>query len=169
MNYHNLLFTLAVLFAAWAVMAPNLLISAMMLALVSVCAALILFAYNAPWAGVFELSVCAGLITVLFIGGVSLVRGDYERNPEGRTAFCVLPLALAIFAIAAWFTVPGFFAGMESWKLQAGPEGPIGTALWDLRRPDLVGQLVMLAAGVFMIKSVFPKKKTAAAEERTNK
>jgi len=168
-TYHNLLFMLAVLFAVWAVMVRNLLTSAIMLALVSVFAALILFDFNAPWAAVFELSVCAGLITVLFIGGVSLVRGDYERNPESRTAFHALPLALAIFAIAAWFGVPEFFGEIEGWKRMASPEGTIGLALWDQRRPDILGQIVMLAAGVFMIKSIFPKKKQETAAERTTK
>lgn len=169
MIYHNLLLALAVVFAVWAVMSPNLLTSAIMLALVSVSAALILFNFNAPWAAVFELSVCAGLITVLFIGGVSLVRADYERNPENRTAFYVLPLALAIVAIAAWFYVPPFFYELAGWRNMAAPEGSIGAALWDIRRADLLGQIVMLAAGVFVIKSIFPKKKPVSAEARINK
>lgn len=169
MTYHNLLFMLAVLVAVWAVMARNLLTSAIMLALVSVFASVILFDFNAPWAAVFELSVCAGLITVLFISGVSLVRADYERNPENRAVYYALPLALAIFAIAAWYYVPEFFAGVEGWKLMAAPGGSIGQALWDVRRPDMLGQIVMLAAGVFVIKSIFPKKRAAAAEERTTK
>ncbi|MEI7529772.1 MAG: NADH-quinone oxidoreductase subunit J [Elusimicrobiota bacterium] len=169
MTSHNLLFMLAVLSAVWAVMARKLLTSAIMLALVSVFASLILFDFNAPWAAVFELSVCAGLITVLFIAGVSLVRAEAERNPEGRAVFQALPLALAIFAIAAWYYVPAFFAGVSDWKLMAAPGGTIGSALWDVRRPDLLGQIVMLAAGVFVIKSIFPKKRPAAAEERTTK
>ena len=94
MTYHNLLFILTVLFAVWAVMSRNLLTSAIMLALVSVFASIILFDFSAPWAGVFELSVCAGLITVLFISGVSLVRAEHERNPEGRAVFQALPLVL---------------------------------------------------------------------------
>ncbi|OGS12052.1 MAG: hypothetical protein A2234_00915 [Elusimicrobia bacterium RIFOXYA2_FULL_58_8] len=169
MTYHNLLFILAIFFAVWAVMARNLLTAAIMLALVSVTAAAILFDFNAPWAGVFELSVCAGLITVLFIAGVSLVRSYDERNPENRTVFHALPLALAIFAIAAWFYVPEFFGEIAGWKHMAEPGGHIGLALWDIRKPDLLGQIVILAAGVFMIKSVFPKKRPAAGEARTTK
>lgn len=161
MTYHTLLFALAVLTAVWAVMARNLLISAMMLALVSVFASIILFDFSAPWAGVFELSVCAGLITVLFIGGVSLIRYAAERAPENRTFFNVLPLALAIFAIAAWYYLPPFFEEMAGWKHMTAPGGSIGLVLWDLRRPDLLGQLAMLAAGVFVIKSVFPRRKAS--------
>ncbi|HOW89513.1 MAG TPA: hypothetical protein PL037_04455, partial [Elusimicrobiales bacterium] len=74
MTYHNLLFILVVLSAVAAVMARDLLLNALMLALVSVGTALLLFDFQAPWAGVFELSVCAGLITVLFVSAVSLIR-----------------------------------------------------------------------------------------------
>ncbi|OGR50563.1 MAG: hypothetical protein A2049_10730 [Elusimicrobia bacterium GWA2_62_23] len=158
MTYHNLLFTLAVLFALWAVMAKKLLTSAIMLALVSVTVSLIFFNLGAPWAGVFELSVCAGLITVLFIGAVSLIRSTEEKHPESRAPFYALPLAAAIFAIAGWFYLPAFFDELASWRRLADGSGTIGTALWDLRRPDLLGQVLMLAAGVFVIKSVFPRR-----------
>ncbi|PIU19078.1 MAG: hypothetical protein COT18_09205 [Elusimicrobia bacterium CG08_land_8_20_14_0_20_59_10] len=161
MIYHALLFVLAVLTAAWAVMARSLLTSAIMLALVSVFASLLLFNFNAPWAAVFELSVCAGLITVLFIGGVSLIRASLEAAGENRLFLRLLPLALAIFAIAAWFYLPPFFTEMTGWRYIAEDTGPIGTVLWQLRRPDLLGQIAMLAAGVFVIKSVFPKRRAA--------
>jgi NADH-quinone oxidoreductase subunit J len=165
MTYHNFLFVAAVFFALWAVMARGLLTSAIMLALLSVCVSLLLFTYNAPWAAVFELSVCAGLITVLFISAISLVAAGKETQ-QNRTPFHALPPAFAIFAIAAWFTVPPFFAEVASWKRVAEAEPALGQALWALRQPDLIGQILILAAGVFVIKSIFPKKKAAAAEER---
>ncbi|MBI5745031.1 MAG: NADH-quinone oxidoreductase subunit J [Elusimicrobia bacterium] len=158
MTYHNLLFVLAAFFAVWAVMARKLLTSAIMLALVSVTVSLIFFDFGAPWAGVFELSVCAGLITVLFIGGVSLIRTEEEKRPEGRARFYALPLALAAFAIAAWFYLPPFFEELAGAKVLVSGGGTIGAALWGLRRPDLLGQVLMLAAGVFVIKSVFPRR-----------
>lgn len=158
MTPHTLLFVLAVFFAMWAVMARRLLTSAIMLALLSVAVSLIFFDLGAPWAGVFELSVCAGLITVLFIGAVSLIRSEEEKHPENRARFYALPLALAAFAIAAWFYLPAFFDELAGWKRLASGGGTIGLALWDLRRPDLLGQVLMLAAGVFVIKSVFPRR-----------
>ncbi len=158
MIYHALLFAAAVVFAMWAVMARRLLTSAIMLALVSVTVSLIFFNLGAPWAGVFELSVCAGLITVLFVGAVSLIRHEDEKHPESRARFYALPLALAAFAIAAWFYLPEFFDALAGWRRMASGGGTIGLALWDLRRPDLLGQVLMLAAGVFVIKSVFPRR-----------
>lgn len=168
MTYHTLLFALALLCAVGAVMARTLLASATCLALVSVFASLILFDFSAPWAAVFELSVCAGLITVLFIGAVSLVRASDEGKPQNRTAFHALPLALAIFAIAAWYYVPGFFDAVAGWRRVMSPGGHIGITLWGLRQPDILGQIAMLAAGVFMIKLIFPGKKPAV-KARTDK
>ncbi|OGR68962.1 MAG: hypothetical protein A2081_02915 [Elusimicrobia bacterium GWC2_61_19] len=158
MTTHNLLFVLAAVFALWAVMAKKLLTSAIMLALVSVAVSLIFFDFSAPWAGVFELSVCAGLITVLFIGAVSLIRADEDKRPENRAFAYALPLAAAVFAIAAWFYLPPFFEELAAGRQMAAGGGTIGTALWGLRRPDLLGQVLMLAAGVFVIKSVFPRR-----------
>lgn len=157
-DYRLILFLLAALFSVWAVMARKLLTSAIMLALVSVAVSLIFFDYGAPWAGVFELSVCAGLITVLFVGAVSLIRAADEKNPENRSRFHALPLVLAAFAIASWFYLPAFFAELAAWARPGTGGGTIGLALWDMRRPDLLGQILMLAAGVFVIKSVFPRR-----------
>jgi len=157
-DYRIPLFLLTAVFAVWAVMARKLLTSAIMLALVSVAVSLIFFGFNAPWAGVFELSVCAGLITVLFVSAVSLVRTVEEKFPENRARFHALPLALAIFAIAAWFYLPPFFTELAGWARPGTGGGTIGLALWDMRRPDLLGQVLMLAAGVFVIKSVFPRR-----------
>lgn len=161
MIYHALLFVLAVLAAVWAVMARSLLTSVMMLALTSVFASLILFNFNAPWAAAIELFICAGLVTVLFFGGMSLISASLEAAGENRLFIRVLPLALAISAIAAWFYVPPFFTEISGWRYMAADTGPLGTVLWQLRRPDLLGQLAMLAAGVFVIKSVFPKRRPA--------
>lgn len=168
MTYHTLLFAMAVCFALWAVMARKLLTSAVMLALLSVTVSLIFFNLGAPWAGVFELSVCAGLITVLFIGAVSLVRTEEESRPENRARFYALPLAAAIFAIAAWFYLPAFFEELAGWKRMGTGGGTIGLALWDMRRPDLLGQILMLAAGVFVIKLVLPKKPNTTPQGRIN-
>ncbi len=157
-DYRTLLYALAVFFSLWAVISRKLLISAIMLALVSVLVSLIFFDFGAPWAGVFELSVCAGLITVLFVSAVSLIRAEEEKHPESRARFYALPLAAAIFAIAGWFYLPQFFAEIAGWTRPSTGGGTIGLALWDMRRPDLLGQVLMLAAGVFVIKSIFPRR-----------
>jgi len=159
MTYHTLLLVLTTVCAGAAVMAGDLLIGALMLALVSVGTSLLLFDFLAPWAAVFELSVCAGLITVLFVGAVSLVRSREDADAHGRTKFSVFPLAMAAAVIVLWLTVPGFIESLSFGAKTSSAANPLGTILWALRRPDLLGQVAMLAAGVFVIKSIFPGRK----------
>lgn len=159
MTYHILLFVLVALLAVAAVMAKNLLSSALLLALVSVGVSLLLFNFQAPWAAVFELSVCAGLITVLFISAVTLVR-RHDPAAENRTSFNVMPMVMFIAAIAAWFYAVPFFESLENWAKIGARPSTMGSILWDLRRFDLLGQISILAAGVFAINSIFPRRKT---------
>ena len=159
MTYHTLLFVLVAALAMAAVMSRSLLLSAIMLALVSVGASLALFDFQAPWAAVFELSVCAGLITVLFISAVSLVRHEDTDLKDRRARFYVMPLVMGIAAIAAWFYAIPFFEALGSWARLGGRANSLGAILWDVRRFDLLGQVAMLAAGVFVINSIFPRRK----------
>lgn len=66
--------------AILAVHLRDLLRAAVSLAVLSVILAGLFFKLGAPYAGAFELSVCAGLITVLFISAISSV--DTRQEPE---------------------------------------------------------------------------------------
>lgn len=68
------LFIAVVVSAILAVSFRNLLFAAISLAALSAVLAIIFYQLNSPYAGVFELSVCAGLITVLFVSVISLTR-----------------------------------------------------------------------------------------------
>jgi NADH-quinone oxidoreductase subunit J len=61
-----------------AVHVRDLLRAAVALAVLSVALAAIFFKLGAPYAGAFELSVCAGLVTVLFIAAISSVKSRQE-------------------------------------------------------------------------------------------
>jgi len=159
MTYHTLLFILIALAAVAAVMARELLHSAIMLALVSVGVSLLLFNFQAPWAAVFELSVCAGLITVLFISAVSLIRREEGRTPDSRARFYAMPLVMCIMAIAAWFYAVPFFESLENYARFSERPSSLGAIIWDSRRFDLLGQVSILAAGVFVVNSIFPRRK----------
>lgn len=159
MNYHTLLFILVAISAVTAVMARNLLINALMLAVVSIGASLLLFDFQAPWAGVFELSVCAGLITVLFVSAVSLIRREDGKVEDSRARFYAMPLVMGIAAIALWFYGVPFFEALENASTFGERSGSLGAIIWDSRRFDLVGQISILTAGVLVVKSIFPGRK----------
>lgn len=68
------LFVAAVVSAVLAVRFNNLLFAAIALAALSAILAIVFYQLNSPYAAVFELSVCAGLITALFVSAITLTR-----------------------------------------------------------------------------------------------
>ncbi|NLE44044.1 MAG: hydrogenase [Chloroflexi bacterium] len=68
--------------AITAVLSRDLLRSAVALGVGSAALATLLFILNAPYAGAFELSVGAGLISVLFIVAITLTDSSRDRDHE---------------------------------------------------------------------------------------
>src|SRR5512137_1468028 len=87
-----------VLASALAVLARDLIKAAISLAVASLLLGIIFFRMNAPYAGVFEISVVAGLITVLFILTIALTKteGEVRESKLARTAF---PLFFVVFIV----------------------------------------------------------------------
>ena len=156
------LFILILLVTAglWTVMTRSLLRSAMGLALASAILTIIMFRMNANLAGVFELSVCAGLIPVLFVSVISLTQPmtfketlDHMKERLGR--FWGLPLIVAILGIAL---------ALITMKSQPSPvvaesRGPnVRFVLWHLRQFDLLGQIIILFTGVFGVVVLFKER-----------
>ncbi|MFA5085344.1 MAG: hypothetical protein WC482_03165, partial [Candidatus Omnitrophota bacterium] len=69
-----ILLTAMVVAASWTVMTRSLLKSTIGLALTSAIITIIMFRLGSPLAAVFELSVCTGLITAVFVSTISLVK-----------------------------------------------------------------------------------------------
>ena len=142
------------------VMISDLLLAAIGLAVSSAILTLILFHLGGPLAAVFELSVCAGLITVVFIATISLTKADScedERWEKLRILkrFVFLPLVLAIIG---WrLAVAGIHAERIAAPLSGGVEG-VRQALWSMRRLDLLGQILIILAGVFGVVVLFKGK-----------
>ncbi|MBP7795699.1 MAG: NADH-quinone oxidoreductase subunit J [Elusimicrobiales bacterium] len=159
MIFYLLIYFIIVVAAAMAIMSKKLLNSAVMLALLSIGISILLFAYNAPWAAVFELSVCAGLITVLFISAVSLVKNDEDALKEKRVKYTVFPLILVGFAVIASIFVPEYFANLFQFaSFNPANNPPLGDMIWLYRGFDIIGQITLLAASIFVIKHIFTKE-----------
>lgn len=142
--------------ALWAVMAPNLLKAAIGLAVVSAILAIMMFRLNAPLAAVFELSVCAGLITVVFISVISLTRPPLgSENNAGiiLKRFALLPFIVLIAAIALAMIQFDF-----SLLLALPPKEDMRLLLWRERQLDLFGQVVVLLTGIFGVVVLFKKR-----------
>jgi len=142
------------------VMISDLLLAAIGLAVSSAILTLILFHLGGPLAAVFELSVCAGLITVVFIATISLTKADScedERWEKLRILkrFVFLPL---VVAIVGWrLAVSGIHAERIAAPLSGEVEG-VRQVLWFVRRLDLLGQILIILAGVFGVVVLFKGK-----------
>ncbi|HEX7624429.1 MAG TPA: NADH-quinone oxidoreductase subunit J, partial [Anaeromyxobacteraceae bacterium] len=161
------LLVLLALVALWTVQ-TTILRAAIGLALTSALVSSLLFEMGAPLAAVFELSVCAGLITVVFASTISMTRpvDDAEAarcRARRKRRFHPAFILVALVGVALWAT--GYALEVSA----PAPEGPLVSAremLWGARRLDLVGQLTVLFVGVFTVVVLFKERAEAREDEK---
>ncbi len=133
---------------------PNLIKAAIWMAIMSAILALVMFLMDAPLAAAFELSVCAGLIPVIFISASSMTKitsreEQAEKAKERKRRFAFLPILLitltAVLSFVLWPHVTELLPAAIA-KVDASTPQQI---LWDKRQIDLVGQVVIVLLGVY--------------------
>lgn len=151
------LIVLLVLTALYTVLAPALIHSAIGLAATSVILAIVIFQLNAVYAAVFELSVCAGLITVVFVSAISLTRRlspEEERLSSMRHIRRFAALPIIVLAAAALLFFSNIYPSLPA-AFQSFPSMGVQEALWEFRRLDLTGQVLLVLAGIFGVVVLF--------------
>ena len=142
--------------ALWAVLTRSLLMSAIGLAVASIILTALLFLLNAPLAAVFELSVCAGLITVIFVSAISLTkpvtRDELKQETKSRIKrYWYLPvLVVALFIFLGYNMV-----APEPKLLSVYGELDVRNVIWKLRQTDMLGQIILILTGVFGVVVLF--------------
>ena len=155
MTLHLAVLLSMVITAVFAAVSRSFIYAAMWLALLSATVAAAMFNMGAPWAAVFELSVCAGLITVLFAGTASMLgKGSkYARNE--RRFLKYLPLGLLVFGACLWYITFPYADLLKPSQITQTTPMMIGDIIWQLRYKDLIGQICIFLAGVLMVKAFF--------------
>jgi NADH-quinone oxidoreductase subunit J len=146
-------------FALWTVMARSLIRSAIGLALTSAMLSVVMFNLNAPLAAVFELSVCSGLISVVFITAISLTKPMesarvVEYTKERFSRFWHLPLLLLAAGIALSFVDFKLIVKLPAVEALNDP----ANVMWVARQIDLFGQAAVLLAGGLGIALLFRER-----------
>jgi NADH:ubiquinone oxidoreductase subunit 6 (subunit J) len=145
-----------VIFSVLAIALKDLLKSAISLAASSLLLGIVFFRMNAPYAGVFEISVVAGLITVLFILTIALTKSGEEVR-ESKLVNWAFPAVFVAFLVIDALVMKGLLGKVPA--LASGPEaGTFGEVLWKGRTLDLVGQIAVILAGVFAVLALFRKR-----------
>jgi NADH:ubiquinone oxidoreductase subunit 6 (subunit J) len=151
----HLLLSLAAVFSAYQVMRQQrLLYSSMWLALTSALVSVLLFVLGAAEVAVMELSVGAGLVTVLFVFAFSIV-GEHtwdELTLVPRPVVWMLVLSASF--LLGWFTLP----------LSQAPISPdsatFASVLWEERGLDVLAQIVLIFAGVLGLLGLLAERRT---------
>lgn len=125
-----------------AIRATRLLASAIWLAGVSALVSIVLYLIGAPQVAVIELSVGAGLVTVLFVFAISIAGEDAMdvRAIVPKPVGGVLVVVAAV--LLGWMTLPA---------LGITPplaESTFAVMLWEERGLDILMQIVLIFAGV---------------------
>lgn len=160
MTLDRILLILMMLTAVWAVMTASLLRATIGLAVTSAILTILMFKLNSPLAAVFELSVCTGLITAVFISAISLMKPltykeTVTRARERIKRYWYLPLIMLAAGIGLLFLkIPADF----SLPSQAASTD-VRMVLWNSRQLDMFGQIIILLAGVFGIVILFKEMK----------
>jgi uncharacterized MnhB-related membrane protein len=153
----------AVICAVLAIYSKRLLLSALWLAGASALVALILYVLGAREVAVIELSVGAGLVTVLFVFAISIA------GEEAMDARAVLPrpLAWALVIVSSillgWMILPSTHI-----------DGPIAETsfammLWQDRGLDVLAQIALIFAGVLGVLGLLAEARAPIAKRAAEK
>lgn len=152
-----LLFSM-VFFAVCTVVVKDLLKSAIALGAASIILSIIMFFMKSYLAAVFELSVCAGLITVVIISTISLIKQrDKEEAVEyakmRKRRFIYLPFILLITGLSMFALRK--YINTDYAAISIGFEPAVQEILWNVRKTDIIGQIIIILAGVFGVTILF--------------
>jgi NADH-quinone oxidoreductase subunit J len=156
MIWQILLLTGLVLFSVLAILSKDILKAAISLAVASLILGIIFFRMKAPYIGVFEISVVAGMITVLFILTIALTKAEGDVR-ESSLVKIVFPLFFVVFIIVDVLVMKGLIQKIPALPATA-EQGTFGDILWKQRTFDLVGQLGIILASVFTVLALFRKR-----------
>lgn len=145
-----------ILGALWAVMTRSLLRAAISLAFTSAMVSVLMFRLSSPLAAVFELSVCTGLISVLFISTITLTHPlswdeILHHMRERLTRFIWLPFM--VVAIGIGLSLVNVKLDLHLPPPEA--EDNVRTVMWNLRPLEVIGQIIILLSGVFGVIILF--------------
>lgn len=141
----TLLLVLVLLVLAFqAIRSKALLTSALWLAGASAMTAILLYVYGAQLVAVIELSVGAGLVTVLFVFAINIAGDDAIDARPVPPLPAIVGLAALFVLLLGWFIWPA--APLAA--ITATAHESLSVVLWQTRGLDLLVQVALIFSGV---------------------
>jgi uncharacterized MnhB-related membrane protein len=159
-----LLVAAILLLALQAIRAERLLYSAIWLASVSALLAILFYKLGAPYVAVIELSVGAGLVTVLFIFAIGMAGEELIKLPPVMPRAAAWGLVIAAVLLLGGLTLP---LANEGWVLEPlqvtaaaqAAEEPLQVLIWEQRGLDVLVQVVLIFSGVLGLLGLLAEEK----------
>lgn len=139
-----LLITITLVFAIQSLRAKALIPSALWLAGVSALSSVLFYLYGARLVAVVELSVGAGLVTVLFVFAINIAGDEAIQSRPVPPMGWILAVAALFVILLGWFVWPSTVPA----AVAAAPEAALPIVLWETRGLDLMVQVVLIFSGV---------------------
>ena len=144
-----------------AVRGARLLVAALWLAGASALTALLMFRLGAPEVAVIELSVGAGLVTVLFVFAINIAG---EEPAVALRSLVPAPLALIVTLGAVGLGAVMALPNMRVESAIVQPER-FAKVLWEQRGLDVLLQVVLLIGGVLAVIGLLTQGRAHARKE----
>jgi NADH:ubiquinone oxidoreductase subunit 6 (subunit J) len=152
---------IAILVCAFmAFRASQLIISALWLAGCSALLALLLYLQGAYAVAVIELSVGAGLVTVLFVFAISIAGDDTLEIKS------IIPRPIAVIITLVSIVLLGFMTISSLTTLPASTEPSFSEVLWQQRGLDMLVQSGLLFAAVLGMLGLLGEAKVPVTEKK---
>lgn len=132
------------------------LVASLWLAGLSALTAILLFLFNAPELAAIELSVGAGLITVLLAFAISMAEDESMPVSFVPRPFAWL-LSLTACGLLMWLILPQL-PGVRS----LAADSPFFVQVWENRLLDLLVQIAIIITGVIGVLSLLGESKSSA-------
>ena len=156
--------TAAMLICAFmAFRAPRLIFSALWLAVCSAILSILIYLLGAYQVAVIELSVGAGLVTVLFVFAISIA-GDETIGVKS-----IIPKPIALIIALVSIVLLGFMTISSLVALPATTEPSFSEMLWQQRGLDMLVQSGLLFAAVVGMLGLLSEAKAPVKEKETVK
>ena len=154
---YSLLITATLILAILSIQTKRLITSALWLAGVSALLSIIFYLYGSQQLAVFELSVGAGLVTILFVFAINI------SGEEAMQVRSIIPKPFARgLVILAVFLLAILALPLNTSEVALNPveaEPLLASSLWQQRALDILVQLVLIFSGVLGMLGLLAEEK----------